>query len=100
MTRLFAIYHRKSNTFCHFRGWKDSYGFRPMSKDIFLYSKLQTAKASITRAIKYIKNHQNYYGNGNALEFILGLEIVEASIICETDPTKAVYQAIFGVNKI
>ncbi len=95
--KYYSVYHRDTNRFCSKRGWRYDYDFHPLSKDVFLYGSIQTAKSAITRAAKRAKS---YRSDDECIRFILGLEIIEINVVPELDETKSCYRALFGVDKI
>ncbi len=92
--KLFAIYHRPTNSFSLSGASLDRYDFLPLCAKTHLFSNVSTAKACLTNSLKSIRR----YNDSDLLDFILALEIIEVEVLPKLEAS--IYSAIFSANKI
>ena len=90
--KVYAIYHRTSNTFGNTGSALNYCCFFPLSSGTHIFNKVGPAKACITSSFKAARRH-----NPSSLDFLLGLEIIEMDLIPNTETP--VYLATFHLDK-
>lgn len=90
--KVYAIYHRPSNTFSDTGSTLHRYCFLPLSSKTHIFNKVGPAKACLTSSFKEARRY-----NPSSLDFLLGLEIIEMDLVPNTETP--VYLATFHLDK-
>ena len=90
--KVYAIYHRTSNTFGYTGSTLNSNCFFPLSARTHIFNKIGPAKACITSSFKAARRY-----NPSSIDFLLGLEIIEMDLVPNTETP--VYLATFHLDK-
>ena len=91
--KVYAIYHRPSNTFGSTGSTLNRLCFFPLSSGTHIFNKVGPAKACLTSSFKEARRY-----NSNNLAFLLGLEIIEMDLIPNTETP--IYLATFHLDKV